>query len=66
MNTQLRESLIAQVQKGGYAYVRNLVAAEAAILRGQFNVAKVLRAAAHAHRVLAMEAARRSNSPPMR
>jgi rubrerythrin len=59
--------LIAQAHDGGYEYVRNLVAAEAAILRGQFNVAKVLRAAAHAHRVLAMEAARLSSSelPPV-
>lgn len=58
MNSQLGEQLIAQAQQGGYAYVRNLVAAESAILRGQFNVAKILRASAHAHRVLAMQAAR--------
>jgi rubrerythrin len=58
--------LAAEVRKGSQAYVRNLVAAEAAVQRGQFNVAKVLRAAAHAQRVLAMEAARlsRSNRPP--
>lgn len=62
MNAQLRESLITQAHDNGYEYVRNLVAAEAAVLRGQFNVAKVLRAAAHAHRVLAMEAARLSSS----
>ena len=32
--------------------------------RGQFNVAKVLRAAAHGQRVLAMEAALLSNDTP--
>jgi rubrerythrin len=40
------------------AYIRNLAAAEQAVQRGQFNVAKVLRAAANAHRVLAFNAAR--------
>ena len=49
------QQLIAQ---GGNAYVRNLAGAEAAIERGQFNVAKVLRAAAHTQRTLAMQAAR--------
>jgi rubrerythrin len=58
MDSHLGESLIAQVRASGYAYLRNLLAAEAAILRGQFNVAKILRASAHAHRVLGMEAAR--------
>jgi rubrerythrin len=58
MNSDLRKMLIAQVRQGGYAYVRNLAAAEAAILRGQFNLAKVLRAVAHAQRVLALGAAR--------
>lgn len=58
MNSDLKRRLIAQVQKGGHAYVRNLAAAEAAVLNGQFNVAKVLRASAHAQRILAMEAAR--------
>ncbi len=46
------------VQTGGTAAVRNLAGAEAAIGRGQFNVAKVLRAAAHTQRTLAMQAAR--------
>lgn len=46
------------VQTGGKAAVRNLAGAEAAIGRGQFNVAKVLRAAAHTQRSLAMQAAR--------
>lgn len=53
-----KEYLESEVEKGGNAYVRNLAAAEAAILRGQFNVAKVLRAVAHAQRVQAMQAAR--------
>lgn len=43
---------------GGNAYVRNLAGAELAVERGQFNVAKVLRAAAHTQRSLAMQAAR--------
>jgi rubrerythrin len=58
MNTELNERLAAETAAGSRAYVRNLVAAEAAVLRGQFNVAKVLRAAAHAQRALAMNAAR--------
>ena len=45
-------------QVGGAAYVRNLAAAEAAVLRGQFNLAKVLRAFAHAQRTQAVAAAR--------
>jgi rubrerythrin len=40
------------------AYVRNLVAAEEAVMRGQFNAAKILRASAHSQRTLAMNAAR--------
>jgi rubrerythrin len=58
MNPEIEKILITQVHQGGYAYVRNLAAAEAAILRGQFNLAKVLRASAHAQRVLALGAAR--------
>jgi rubrerythrin len=54
------DSLNARVGESAYAYIKNLVAAEAAVLRGQFNLAKVLRASAHAQRVLAMEAARLS------
>jgi rubrerythrin len=46
------------------AYVRNLVAAEEALSRGQFNVAKILRAAAHSQRTLAMNAARLSQPGP--
>lgn len=66
MDAKRRRRLATEMRKGSLAYVRNLIAAEAAVLRGQFNVAKVLRAAAHAQRVLAMEAARLSNStrPP--
>ncbi len=58
MKSRLEESLDAQVHRGAYAYTRNLVAAEAAVQRGQFNAAKVLRASAHAYRILAMTAAR--------
>jgi len=58
MSTEMSHSLMAEVQLGGHAYVRNLIAAETAILQGQFNVAKVFRASAHAQRVLAMQAAR--------
>ena len=36
------------------AYVRNLAAAEQAVQRGQFNVAKILRAAATAQRTMAL------------
>jgi hypothetical protein len=58
MDEILRKDLRETVWTGGAAYVRNLAAAEAAILRGQFNLAKVLRAAGHSQRVLAMNAAR--------
>jgi rubrerythrin len=58
MDTRL-ESLIAQ---GGYAYIRNLVAAEAAVRRGEFTSAKLLRAAACAQRILAMRLARLDGS----
>ena len=58
MNADLNHQMIAEVQKGGQAYVRNLAMAEAAVLNGQFNVAKVLRASAHTQRVLATQAAR--------
>jgi hypothetical protein len=58
MNPDLNQQLIAEIHTGGHVYVRNLAAAEAAILKGQFNLAKVLRASAHAQRMLSMEAAR--------
>ena len=58
MDSELERSLMAEMRKGGHACVRNLAAAEAAVLNGQFNVAKVLRASAHTQRILAMEAAR--------
>jgi rubrerythrin len=58
MDTHVSPDLVARSRTGGDAYVRNLAAAEAAVLRGQFNLAKVLRALAHAQRVEAMEAAR--------
>jgi len=58
MNSELKIQLTKELQKGGRAYVRNLAAAEVAVLNGQFNVAKVLRASAHTQRIVAMEAAR--------
>ncbi len=50
--------LASELRTGAIAYVRNLIAAEEAVLRGQFNVAKISRAAAHSQRTLAMNAAR--------
>lgn len=50
--------LTSELRAGAIAYVRNLVAAEEAVSRGQFNVAKISRAAAHSQRTLAMNAAR--------
>ena len=50
----------AAIQQAGGAYMRNIAVVEAAVLRGQFNVAKVLRAAAHAQRALAVDQARRT------
>src|SRR5712691_10197443 len=58
MDTDRRKQLEEAARAGGYAYVRNLAAAEAAVQRGQFNVAKVLRAVAHAQCIRAREAAR--------
>jgi len=58
MDAHRRDALAAEVSRGGQASVRNLALAEAAVLRGQFNVAKVLRALAHTQRVQALAAAR--------
>lgn len=58
MNSEALKDLNTKAQTYGHAYVRNLVVAEKAVLAGQFNAAKVLRAAAHAQRVLAMNATR--------
>jgi rubrerythrin len=58
MQDALRHKLEAMMHTGGAAYVRNLAAAELAVERGQFNLAKVLRATAHTQRVIAMHAAR--------
>ncbi len=58
MEGELRERLMQEVQIGGRAYVRNVTAAETAVLQGQFNVSKILRAAGHVQWVLAMNAAR--------
>jgi hypothetical protein len=58
VDTEQCQRLEEQVSMGGRAYIRNLAAAEAAVLRGQFNLAKVLRALAHSQRAQAMTAAR--------
>ncbi len=58
MEKSVTEALRREVAIGGQAYVRNLSAAETAVLQGQFNVAKILRAAGHTQWVLAMNAAR--------
>ncbi|UCC53422.1 MAG: rubrerythrin family protein, partial [Anaerolineaceae bacterium] len=58
MESELQRALTSELERGGQAYIRNLVAAEQAILNGQFNIAKVLRASAHSQRIMAMEAAR--------
>jgi rubrerythrin len=58
MDPKLRAKLAETLRVGSLAYVRNLVAAEQAIQRGQFNIAKILRAAAHAQRTLALNAGR--------
>jgi rubrerythrin/uncharacterized damage-inducible protein DinB len=58
MNSELKELLSDEIDVHSIAYVRNLVGAEAAVLAGQFNLAKILRAAAHSQRTLALNAAR--------
>lgn len=58
MEAEQRRYLAQEIQAGGSGYVRDLAAAEAAVLHGQFNLAKVLRALAHAQRTQALEAAR--------
>lgn len=45
-------------QNSADLYVRNLIAAEQAVLRGEFNNAKILRALAYSHRAVAMNAYR--------
>jgi rubrerythrin len=64
MESKLKTKLTAEMARGGQAYIRNLVAAEQAILQGQFNVAKLLRAMAHSQRAMAMEAARLLEEKP--
>lgn len=58
MDDIVKAKLLSKIEQGGHAYIRNLVAAEKAVQRGQFNLAKLLRAAAHSQRVMAMEVAR--------
>ena len=58
MEREVKRALTSDLERGGRAYIRNLAAAEHAVLNGQFNTAKVLRASAHSQRIMAMEAAR--------
>lgn len=58
LSNELRAGLMEEAGRGSLAYVRNLAAAEQAVQRGQFNVAKVLRVAANAQRTIALNAAR--------
>ena len=58
MSAEKNQDLITQIEIGALAYVRNLSVAEDAVQKGQVNIAKVLRAAAHSQRILAMGAAR--------
>src|SRR4029079_5665190 len=52
------------ISQGGNAYIRNLIAAEAAVRRGEFSTAKILRVAAYLQRSLAMRLARFDDSQP--
>lgn len=61
MDAGLDQVLAARMQMGGHAYIRDLAAAEAAVRAGRFNLAKVLRAAAHAYRAMGMDAGRLLN-----
>jgi rubrerythrin/uncharacterized damage-inducible protein DinB len=54
----MTETLETLVADGAEAYVRYLIAAERAVLEGNFNSAKILRALAYSHRAVAMNAAR--------
>jgi rubrerythrin len=63
MQSELFQEAIMKAQAYSQAYVRNLVAAEKAVSAGQFNAAKVLRAAAHSQRVMAMNAIRLAGKP---
>lgn len=58
MDQKQTKQMPAQISIGGTGYMRNLACAEAAVLRGQFNVAKILRALAHSQRVQALDYAR--------
>jgi hypothetical protein len=40
MNRTLQDQLMAEIDRSGRASIRNLALAEAAVLRGQFNLAK--------------------------
>jgi rubrerythrin/uncharacterized damage-inducible protein DinB len=60
MNVDEFQAYLMKAETYSRATVRNLAAAEKAVLAGQFNAAKVLRAAAHTQRVLAMNITRLS------
>jgi rubrerythrin/uncharacterized damage-inducible protein DinB len=63
MNSDRFQAMSLKAQVYSQATIRNLVMAEKAVLAGQFNAAKILRAAAHTQRVLAMNIARMSGKP---
>jgi len=56
---QVRDRVAEELSERASSGVLALAAAEQAVLRGQFNLAKVLRAMAHTQRTLALEMARR-------
>lgn len=56
--SDVNKRLVDEVRKGSETSTARLAGVEAAVLAGHFNVAKVLRAAAHSWRVTAMNAAR--------
>jgi rubrerythrin/uncharacterized damage-inducible protein DinB len=65
MKPEVFQEVSLKAQAYSQAYVRNLTVAEKAVLAGQFNAAKVLRAAAHSQRVIAMNAARLTRKPDL-
>lgn len=54
MDKALAQLLSDAIAQESQAHIRNLVAAEEAVSQGRFNIAKVMRAAAHASRARAM------------
>lgn len=58
MESHPLQRLREEIRAGSELAIHDLAAAETAVLAGQFNLAKVLRAAAHSRRVTALNAAR--------